>query len=123
MGGSLRKVVFRQRLANDQAGAVNVLQHIIVPESQNSDALRMKPCRSRGVLLDLDSVLPAIHLDDQFAFKADEVSDVATDRCLTAEPVSIHLLVPQNCPKLALGISRPGAQRTGPFLSHGVKLV
>jgi hypothetical protein len=67
--------------------AVDVRQHIVVPEAQDAIALRSKIRRSlciSGNVLRL-IVLPAIDLDDKAQFVAREVSEVGTDRRLPPE--------------------------------------
>jgi hypothetical protein len=67
--------------------AVDVLQHIIVPEAQDAIALRSKIdgslCISGNVLRLI--VLRSIDFDDEASFVAGEVSEVRTDGGLPAE--------------------------------------
>lgn len=49
-------------------------------------------------------MLSTIHFNDQLAFDADKISDVATDRMLPAELVSINLPQTQMTPKPLFGI-------------------
>jgi hypothetical protein len=67
--------------------AIDVLQHIIVPETQHAIAIGLKIsgslCISDNVVR--LAVLRAINLDDQSLFVAGEVSEVRTDRGLPPE--------------------------------------
>ena len=67
--------------------AIDVLQHIIVPEAQDATALRSKIsgslCISGNVLRLI--VLRAIDLDDEAPFMAGEVSEEGTNGGLSPE--------------------------------------
>src|SRR5207248_917427 len=86
--------------------AFDILQHIIVPETQDEIALRSKINRSlciSGNVLRL-IVLRSINLDDEAPFMAGEVSEERTDRHLPSEMRVLDRQVTQMPPELALRV-------------------
>jgi hypothetical protein len=80
--------------------SLQILEHIIIPESQDSVATRFKPSRPLHIAGNRIAlrVLSAVHLDDQLGFGAEEVDNVRTDRLLTAKSLVLHLMAPQETP-------------------------
>jgi hypothetical protein len=50
---------------------VDVFEHVVVPEAHDPEALGFEPRRTFRILLGT-GVLPAVHLDHQFALEADK---------------------------------------------------
>ena len=57
----------------------------------------------------------SIQLDDQLAFVAIEVGDIAADRNLTPELAADQLAVPQQLPECRLGLGLLGSQPADPL--------
>lgn len=106
---SARRVRGRgQGLLDRRPDAIQILQHIIVPETKDSKTLTFQERCSACV--SLRRVLPAVDLDDQAHFGAEEVGDVAVDLNLLAELESIQLAVAEDAPELSFGIGGVAAQ-------------
>ena len=65
--------------------AVEVVSHVIVPETQHAPAMLLKPSCAIDIILGDRAVLTTIELDDQRSFLADEIDDVPPDRDLASE--------------------------------------
>ena len=89
---------------------VGALEHVVVPESQDLEALRPQPCIPRFIVAGA-LVLAAVDLDDELSIQADEVDDVMTDRMLAAESGIADLLSSQTVPEPLL--------RVGHFVAKG----
>ena len=59
--------------------AVDVSEHVVIPEAQYAIALRLEKPRSLRVAPRLLVVLPAVDFDDQTCVMADEINDIATE--------------------------------------------
>ena len=85
--------------------ALDIAQHVIVPEPQHtiaarsSSAVRRVARESRGFI-----VLSAIEFDDKTRGVTGEVREVWTNRCLTAEMGTCDCQVAQMLPKDAFGV-------------------
>ena len=80
--------------------ACHITQHIVVPKSQDAIVVIDKPFVANDVARVI-GVLPAIHLNDETAFTADQVDRVGTDRLLTNELEIVEPsrteLIPESC--------------------------
>src|SRR5262245_60769991 len=65
--------------------AIRILDHLIVPEAQNKITHRFQGGGSGVVSFSTLVVLPAIDLDDELAFGAQEIDDVVVDGDLSFE--------------------------------------
>ena len=67
--------------------AVDVAEHVVVPEAQHPIAARFKVRRSSGVASQAGrfGVLPAVYLDDQARSVTGKVREVGTDGRLSAK--------------------------------------
>ena len=65
--------------------ALDVAQHIIVPEPQHRESQRFQPRGARIIPRDGVQVLRAIDFDDQLPLEAHEIDDVIPDRLLAPE--------------------------------------
>jgi len=78
--------------------AVQVIEYVVVPKSQDIIAAMREPDRSRDILRDTLRVLTAIDFDDKLCGRTEKVDDVGTDRDLATESVVRDLLVAKPCP-------------------------
>jgi hypothetical protein len=85
-----------------QADAVDIRQHFVVPDTDRRKTLPLEMQISDFVALRL-RVLAAIHLNDQPCLEADEVDDVAVERCLPPEFQALQLPSAQRLPENVLG--------------------
>ena len=97
--------------------SIRVVEHLIIPEPQNAKPLLLKPLVS-GLIRFAVSMLPAIDLNDEAPFKADEINDVSPNRHLTLEFEALKSVGAQPIPKLPLGIRHIGAQSFGLIPRH-----
>jgi len=66
--------------------AVGILQHVVVPESNDGKAPIAEPSGPAFVCICLPGMLTTINLDDDPQLETAEVGDVGTDGNLAAEP-------------------------------------
>jgi len=83
----------------------SLLQHRMIPKSQNREALGREPRVARHVARVL-RVLRTVALDDDPALEADEIDDVGTERNLTTPFGLRQAPVAQHAPERALGVGR-----------------
>ena len=62
---------------NDFQHRVRTQQHVVIPKTQNSNALLCKPGITLSVVCTLLRVLPTIQLNAQFVLSAVKIEDVA----------------------------------------------
>jgi len=86
-----------------------ILDHVIIPETQHAPAMLLKPSRAVGLILGDRAVLTAVEFDDQRSFLADEIDDVPSDRYLASELKSGQLSVPDLRPQQTLDVCLIGA--------------
>ena len=101
-----------ERLLDRRPHAVQVVQHVVVPEANYAKALALQVGGSRGITL--GRVLAAVNFDDQAPLGAEEVDDVAVDLDLLAEFEAMELATAEDAPELSFGVSRVLAQRPRP---------
>jgi hypothetical protein len=93
-----------ERGDDDFDDGLNVVKHIVVPETKHSVPLSLEPGCSHVIVGLLVIVLASIDLDDKPLLQADEVHDVSPERVLAAKPVSFELSFPQSTPQSTFGI-------------------
>ena len=71
--------------------AVGIFQDFIIPEAYDPIALALQEPAPVGFLLGQGIMLAAIEFDDQAGFVTDKIRNVAPERHLTAEPMSLDL--------------------------------
>src|SRR5690348_11993800 len=101
-----------KRYDNRIEHTLDVLDHLVIPESQNAKPIRLQAPRALLLIFIRIGVLAAIDLDHQPVPEADEVDDIALDRLLAAE-FGAGLVPAQYLPNAFLGIGRGSAQRAG----------
>jgi hypothetical protein len=62
--------------------AAEILDHVIIPETQHAPAMLLEPSCAIGVIFCDRAVLTAVELDDQRSFLANEIDDVPSYRYL-----------------------------------------
>jgi len=70
--------------------AIRILQHVVVPESQNDIAHCFLDLSSLGITFLTFIVLPAIELNDELSISTNEVDNEPVDRHLPFEFPSIE---------------------------------
>ena len=87
----------------------------MVPEAQDAQALPAKPSIALGIRRCLNRVLAAVGFDDESAFEAAEVDDIAADGPLPPELGAAELARAQRLPQplLSLGGIAPEAPAEG----------
>jgi hypothetical protein len=83
--------------------AINILGHIVVPETQNKITHCRKYLGSLNISIPANSVLSAIELNDQARIRTEEIDDEAVDRNLPPKFPAGEPPVTQTKPKDALG--------------------
>jgi len=102
---------------NGKQHAIRVRECLIVPEAQHAIAPFLEPFRARGIAIG-SIMLPAIELNDERCFRAEEVDDVCADRLLPSKTKSAELLLAKPHPEMALGIGRVPTQFAGARRTH-----
>ena len=95
-----------QREPNAFENALEILQDLVVPESDDPESLSLQPVRAPGIGRLLDRVLPAIQFDDESLLEAEEIHVIGSDGNLGSESMPVELLAPKPSPKVALRIGR-----------------
>lgn len=91
--------------------AVDVLNHIIVPEPDDPIAMLLDQLGPRRVLS--LAMLPAVQFDNQTETPRGKVGDIRANGKLFDEFGVFQLPVAQSAPQLALGFGHIAAERTG----------
>ncbi len=93
---------------------------LVAPEPDHAVTACLEPARPLVIMRRLGSlaVLPAINLDHQPLFKADEIDDECADRVLAAEAEAVDLAAAQSAPKTALRRAHVSAQGSGTLVGH-----
>jgi len=71
--------------------ALGIFQDFIIPEAYDPIAFALHEPAPVGFLLGQRIMLAAIDFDDQAGLVTDKIRDVAPERHLTAEPMSLYL--------------------------------
>jgi len=85
--------------------AIHILQHIVVPESQNAVIPLFKQLVSHSITV-IIRMLYAIDLDDQPTFTAHEIHNIRTDWFLPDKFTTIYRARTQAIPKTRFGVGR-----------------
>ena len=92
-----------------------VVEHVVVPESQNPETLPSKVQLPRRVFV---RMLPAIDLDDEPCLEAGEVDDVVVDRMLASELMAAQNAGSEGAPEGFLGLRGLTSQSSGALYGH-----
>ena len=98
-------VLSKQGVFDARQDTVDIVEDVVVPESQDAKALAFQPSGAGLVPTLLVRVLSAIQFDDKAFGETDEVDDIVSDRCLPPELTVLNLPASKAPP--------------GPFLSFG----
>jgi hypothetical protein len=101
--------------------AIDVLEHLIVPETHHPIAARRKPGIAHTVSIDVVTMLSTIDLNDELRVEAREVDDVMTNRYLSAKSKAFNLSLPNAMPERAFGIGHVTAQVSRITVWHSTK--
>ena len=71
--------------------SVDVLEHIVVPKSQNTETLSAQPSVTLSIMIQFWSVLAAINFYDESFLQTHKIDDVIPQRLLAPKFVTIHL--------------------------------
>jgi hypothetical protein len=88
---------------------VDVLEDVIVPETQCAKAVLSEP-RVASAIRSALGVLTTIELDDQLRIQTSKVCGVRANGTLLAEIASMQLSTPQTLPQKKLGVCQLCAQ-------------
>lgn len=102
---------FLNRRFDNLQNAVEVFEHLMVPEADKSESLCLQPGGARGI--SFECVLSAVQLDNQPRLGAQEIRDIAAERNLTAKLRPGQLPVAQGLPEPGFGIGLVAAQGSG----------
>lgn len=96
--------------------AVEFVQHLPIPETQDAVALLFEPGVTGGIrrAADLETVLCTVHFDDETGLMANEVHDVAADGRLPAHVQAVEAVDRQRMPELAFSRCEVPAQAPCP---------
>ena len=98
---------FGQSCQNHLQHRRRFLQHLIIPEAQNTKARLAELAITISICRLVFRMLPAIQFDDEPGFKADEVEDKAEDKAIEgmlAAEFNAELAATQALPEQMLGI-------------------
>jgi hypothetical protein len=98
-----------ERLLNHRPHTVEILQDIVVPESDHSKSLALQISGSARVVF--WRVLTSVDLDDEAFLRTKKIDDLAVDFDLLAELKPIELSRAQDAPEFPFGIRRVLPQR------------
>ena len=101
-----------ERARNRFKNARHVAKYVVVPKSQDTVVAISEPFIANGIAR-IFRMLPAVDLDNQAAFTADEIDDVGTNRLLTNKFMTVKTARPQPTPKRILRFSRSAPQTSG----------
>ena len=107
-------------MANGFHDAIDIAEHVVVPEAEHAVALRFQECGSCLIITNRLPMLAAINLDHQPHRSRDKVADEGPDHDLTVEPDAAELAIADHTPKLSLGRRGVVSQFTGSLRGEGV---
>jgi hypothetical protein len=88
----------------------DLLEHLVVPESQHDESGTFQQPRPSTVLLDSFAMLAAVDFDHEHSLQTRQIEDVVREWMLATELAALDLSVPQVPPQRPLGICRTIAQ-------------
>ena len=100
---------------NDRHDALDVLEHIVVPEAKHAIAARIQKYgpSAIGDHSDTSGVSTAVNLDNQPARMTAKINKIATDRGLSSKMRAFDSRFPQMPPEFSLGVRHRTAQSAG----------
>ena len=110
----------RERGGDGFENSRHVAQHIVVPETQDTEIVIDEPFVVNRIAR-VVGVLTSVYLDNEAAFTAGEVDCVGTSRILSDEFVTVHPGRPQPIPQRTLRIGCRLPQTSGSLGLHPVR--
>ena len=104
--------VRRQLLRNHPNYVIQILQYLIVPESNYFEAMRFENRCSMHIANCVIRMVPAVDLDHRFLLNAYKAGKVSINSML-APKFHAELTAAESVPELALGIGHRRTQRSG----------
>ena len=117
-GGGLGWGDLRAGGANDFEYALDILENLIVPKSQNSKAFATEPGSSFSVGVDPQRMLAAVDFDDEFCLETNEIGDKGSDRGLAAKMMTVDLPASQMGPKALFRVGHLATKRASCSDAH-----
>ena len=99
-----------ERLLDHGPDTVQVLQHIGVPEADETEPLAFQVGSASGIAL--RALLTAVHFNDQTLLGTEKVDDVTVDLGLLPEFEAVELPAAQDAPEFPCGIGGVLAERS-----------
>ena len=93
-------------------------EHLVVPETDNFEALAFQESRALGIVGDQPGMLRAINLDDQHGIETDEIDDVRPNRFLPPKLPAEELASAQVLPQQRLRFGGVVSHLTGTEVGH-----
>ena len=100
-------------LKNGFAHALDIIQHVVVPEADDVIPAFFQRGRPLAVRLSSFAMLATIDLNDQFSFERNEVDDISGERNLSFEFDAIKPACAKSGPQKLFGLGRSLTQLTG----------
>jgi hypothetical protein len=100
-------------LKNGFEHALNIIQHVVVPEANDVIPALFQHSRPLGIQLSSFAMLATIELDDQFSFERNEVDDISSERDLSFEFDATKLARAKSGPQKLFGLSRSLTEPSG----------
>jgi hypothetical protein len=93
-----------QKLVDCAQNLLNILKHLVIPETKDPVASRIKKLGPDLVFSRALGVLRAVEFDDHPSFRRTEIGEVRPDGMLTSEFDVMHSATPQMAPKYPLRV-------------------
>ena len=93
--------------------SLQILHHIIVPETQHQITLATQPCIPLFIICRLFGMLPAVQFDNEISFHADKIHNVTTYGFLPLEFQAHEAVRAQVIPQSLFGFGLVGAEGFG----------
>jgi hypothetical protein len=90
--------------------AIEILQHVVIPETKHVETLTLQVRGSGRVAL--NRMLAAINFDNQASLGTQKVNDISIDLHLATESKTRELAITKDAPQIALGVGRILAKRS-----------
>ncbi len=105
------KSVWQPKFSGDYSyHTVDVLKHVVIPESNYLKALRLQPSSSGFIVFGLLRVLSSVKFNNKFGFESDEIHDVISDGGLPAKLNVPKLTIANVFPQFPFGFGLRVAQ-------------
>jgi len=106
------KPAFFERILDSSQYAVEIPQHVGVPNSDDPEPVRFQPRRPPRISLFILGMLAAIDFDDQSMLQTAEIDNVVADEMLSSKLRAIEALGAEILPEKAFGLRLLATQAT-----------